>query len=410
MPNGLRNVTCASIAAQRASRSFVGSREITRNDALKVAKRAAGAFGLKTAKIAVLDQLFAFSQAVDWVEGPRPIIWPSNAALATRLGISVSTLKYHLSGLVEAGLIAYADGSTYQRRGRRDDNGRIVEAFGIDLSPIAVRFDELKETCATYERERKDWQRAQRNRTIARRAAEAVIAKGIENGVGVLWHSFKSRLDNVRTLGARTVKDVAVQAAAYARLQHEADAAFEEAIDTRILATARAKIRPLLSTDLISISKLVLVRDNRVSLNSVKNGVRRSMAISPNNSQPSLKISNLPPPLDEKEISLELIRSACPTLDEFLPGVLASWDTFTRDMANICALCSADISVFFRVRAKLGRDVAAAALVVTFQKCLAGLVSKPTAYLLELLRRGEAGTLAISRSLKALAQANMENP
>jgi replication initiation protein RepC len=134
------------------------------------------------------------------------------------------------------------------------------------------------------------------------------------------------------------------------------------------------------------------------------------MAIALNNSQPGLKISNLLSRLDEEEISLELIRSACPALHEFIPGVLASWDTFTRDMANICALCSADISVFFRARAKLGRDVAAAALVVTFQKCIAGLVSKPTAYLLELVRRGEAGTLAISRSLRALARANMENP
>lgn len=410
MANGLRNVTCASIAAQRASRSFVGSDAITRNDALKIAKRAAAAFGLKTAKIAVLDQLFAFSQAVDWVEGPRPIIWPSNAALATRLGISVSTLKYHLSGLVEAGLIAYADGPTYQRRGRRDNNGRIVEAFGIDLSPIAVRFDELKETCAAYERERKEWQRVQRNRTITRRAAEAVIAKGIKNGVGALWQSFKSRLDNVRTLGARTVKDVANQAAAYARLQHEADAAFEEASDTGNLATADAKIRPLLSTDLISISNSVSARENPVSPNAVGNSVRRSTVIAPENVQPGLKSANLRLPLDEDEISLGLIRSACPALNEFLPGVLMSWDTFTRDVGNICILCSADVSVFFRARAKLGRNVAAAALVVTFQKYIAGLVSKPTAYLRELSRRGEAGTLDISRSLRALARANMENP
>ncbi|MFW8642734.1 helix-turn-helix domain-containing protein [Rhizobium beringeri] len=108
----------------------------SRIQALQVAKRYASAIGLKAAKIALIDQLFAFSKAIDWSDAEIiPLVWPSNEVLARRLGIKVSTLKYHLAGLVEAGLICYSDHPTYQRRGRRSEGRPYCGSVWYQLIP-----------------------------------------------------------------------------------------------------------------------------------------------------------------------------------------------------------------------------------------------------------------------------------
>ena len=131
-PTGLRRVSSETIAATGYARRYSepGTKCVTRPAALNVAKLAAAAMGLKTAKLALIDQLFASSKPADWTRpGVAPVVWPSNERLARRLGVKVSTMKHHLNGLVRAGLVAYSDGPTYQRRGRRDEEGHIVEGY-----------------------------------------------------------------------------------------------------------------------------------------------------------------------------------------------------------------------------------------------------------------------------------------
>ena len=151
---GLRRSSWETLQAQKFARAYQEAKTsvVTRTAALQVAKRAAAAMGLKAAKLALIDQLFASSKACDWtIPGKPPVVWPSNARLARLLGIGISTMKHHLNGLVRAGLVAYSDHPTYQRRGVRDDDGNIVEAYGIDLSPIAVRYGDLLELAETAE-------------------------------------------------------------------------------------------------------------------------------------------------------------------------------------------------------------------------------------------------------------------
>ncbi len=126
--------------------------------------------GLKAAKIAMIDKLFGYSPASDWNStGSNPIVWPSNDTLARQLGLSISTARHHLRGLAAAGLIAHVSHPTFQRRGVRDANGNIVEAFGIDLSPIIVRYDELLEIALAYEQQGRERRMLCYQRTQIRR-------------------------------------------------------------------------------------------------------------------------------------------------------------------------------------------------------------------------------------------------
>jgi hypothetical protein len=56
--------------------------------------------------------------------------------------------------LFEAGIFVMRDSETGKRYGRRDDQGRIIEAYGFDLSPLAYRCEEFIRIAAEAQAER----------------------------------------------------------------------------------------------------------------------------------------------------------------------------------------------------------------------------------------------------------------
>jgi replication initiation protein RepC len=120
-----------------------------------------------------IDVLFAFAPQ-DWQPGSRPIVWPSNRKLETTLGLGRRQVQNILNALIRAKLITPVDSPTGRRWGHRDANtGKIVEAYGFDLSPIAQRYEEflaLAQRAAAAERERAA---LRRRLTIARKGHPA---------------------------------------------------------------------------------------------------------------------------------------------------------------------------------------------------------------------------------------------
>lgn len=96
-------------------------------------------------RMLVLDTLGAFTQAQDWEEGQRPIVWASNSYLMEQTGFSLSALKRHSRRLAEIGVIAFKDSPNGKRWGHRDADGRIIEAYGFDLSPLSARAEEFEQ-------------------------------------------------------------------------------------------------------------------------------------------------------------------------------------------------------------------------------------------------------------------------
>lgn len=407
--HGLRRVSAASISAQQASRIYPDVSRITRAEALKTAKRVAAVLGLKASKIALIDQLFAFSQPQDWRGASRPIIWPTNKLLARRLGVTISTLKYHLHGLVQAGLIAYFDGPTFQRKGRRDEAGNIVEGNGIDLSPVAVRYAEFAERVAAAEREAQDRQQASYRRTVLRREIEAVIADAMRQDLAGPWQQFRARLDRLCAIRATSLEALQEQNGAYEALRDDAEEAYNDASQRAILDTAVAKFRPQQTTaDGQNSVDCIRRREPEGSPHSCavtfgdvrsaddKSGVARS---EPQVSAPG---SRSDPSDDIKNISLPLVKDACPHAADFIPDAFASWAAFRSHVDTMCRITSINPQVLEEARMFLGADLAAVAVALTLQKSSVGSVAKPGAYLRSLVQRGRAGELHLSRSLFAL--------
>src|SRR3954454_9821359 len=69
-----------------------------------------------------------------------------------------------------AGIFVIRDTPQGRRDSRRDDRGRIIEAYGFDLSPLAQRFDEFVKIAAAAKIERERMRKLRCRATLARRA------------------------------------------------------------------------------------------------------------------------------------------------------------------------------------------------------------------------------------------------
>ncbi|NTG30093.1 replication protein C [Agrobacterium rhizogenes] len=413
-----RRVTAASLHTDRTVASYQsvhqGGSSLTRpsrTQALQVAKRYASAIGLKAAKIALIDQLFAFSMAMDWTDTQAiPVVWPSNELLARRLGIKISTLKYHLAGLVQAGLICYSDHPTYQRRGRRSEDGRIIEAYGINLSPIAARYCELFELSDGAEFEARKCKSLSNRRTVLRRGIAATI-EAARQELGSLdeeWNSLLARLDRLRERRARGSVELADVVEALQALHAEAVELLEALYDSRESNTAVARIRPLQTTAETPNSESCNDERNCADAQYIQeSGAKGAMAYEGKplaTSAPSKRKMQLAEPDDDiVNISLPLLRSAFVHLSQMVPEVFDHWAVFRPSGGLLCRLCYVNPQVYHEAVEVLGQDLAIVALALTAERNANGSVSNPGGYLRELINRGRQGTLRLSRSLFGMA-------
>jgi replication initiation protein RepC len=126
--------------------------------------------GLPPQAFKLVSWLVKQTMPCDWEEGARPICWPSAARQAEFLGLSPARVKILNRALYEAGIFVIRDSETGKRYGRRSPDGRIIEAYGFDLSPLAVRYDEFIRLAAEARAERERLRGLKKRATCARRA------------------------------------------------------------------------------------------------------------------------------------------------------------------------------------------------------------------------------------------------
>jgi replication initiation protein RepC len=166
-PTGLRRITPAMLPTEQIADGFAGG-DFTPGQALAAFKAAGPYLGIAPRAVHAIDWLFRFTQVQDWQPGARPIVWPSAVQQGEALGLSLSQSQRLNRHLVEMGLIAMRDSPNGKRYGRRDRRGRIIEAYGFDLSPIAARIEEFRASAEAGRAERDAVARLRRRATIAR--------------------------------------------------------------------------------------------------------------------------------------------------------------------------------------------------------------------------------------------------
>jgi len=179
---GFRRLTPSLLRADRTAEGFDGLPEGVEapGQLLAAFKAAAARLGLSPRLVHAVDWLFRFTQPQDWGRGGRPIVWPSAGLQQEALGLSESRVKALNRALIEAGVVTMKDSPNGKRYGVRDRAGRITEAYGFDLSPVAARYPEFVRLAEEARAERAEMGRLRRRATIARKGITQILETAAE--------------------------------------------------------------------------------------------------------------------------------------------------------------------------------------------------------------------------------------
>lgn len=196
-PTGFRRLTPELLKVDRKAEAFSGlPNGVTAPGQLLAAfKAAAPRLGVSPRLVHAVDWLFRFTQPQDWEKGGRPIVWPSASMQQDALGLSLTQVKEINRRLIELGLLTMKDSPNGKRYGMRDRKGRIVEAYGFDLSPIAARHAEFVRLAEEGRAERQLMGRLRRRATIARKGIVQILETTAQYGFrGEEWRSLAEDL------------------------------------------------------------------------------------------------------------------------------------------------------------------------------------------------------------------------
>src|ERR1044071_6860289 len=194
-PTGFRRLTPGLLKADRTAEGFSGlpAGVTVPGQLLAAFQAAAPHLGIAARLVHALDWLFRFTQPQDWHKDSRPIVWPSARLQQEALGLSPTQVKRLNRSLIELGLVTMKDSPNGKRYGTRDPKGRIVEAYGFDLTPVAIRHAEFIRMAAPGSAERLAMGRLRRRATIARKGIVQILETAAEYGFkGDEWQALAS--------------------------------------------------------------------------------------------------------------------------------------------------------------------------------------------------------------------------
>lgn len=183
-PTGFRRLTPGMLEADRSAEKFTGLPEgvESHGQLLAAFKAAAPRLGITPRLVHAIDWLFCFTEPQDWKPNTRPIVWPSALLQQQSLGLEPTQVKEINRRLIELGLVTMKDSPNGKRYGTRDPKGRIVEAYGFDLSLFAVRHAEFVRLAEEQDAERRAMKKLRKRRTIALKAITQILETAQEYG------------------------------------------------------------------------------------------------------------------------------------------------------------------------------------------------------------------------------------
>lgn len=401
-PTGFRRLTPGLIKVDRVAEGFSGLPDgvTVYGQLLAAFKAAAPRLGLAPRLVHAIDWLFRFTQPQDWEREARPIVWPSALLQQEELGISESQAKRLNRCLIEFGLITIKDSPNGKRYGRRDDRGRIVEAYGFDLSPLAARYQEFVQLAEEGRAERKAMGQLRRRATIARKGIVQILETARDHNLSdeewsTLEHDMRTIAEKVRHAERPNVMEAGV--VNLERRQNEA--------------------RNRLETLLKEVKKPPLPSENaphQYTYNPTFNPTQDTVITSKTSSK-ALDTSVLPSTIPETSKSPEkdvvhgirpdeLIRLA-PRLKTYLRHPDPTWPEIV-DAADWLRY-DLDVSkpLWSDACLTMGRNLTAAALAIVSTKDPEHFRTTPAGYFHGMVQKAKAGELHLDRSVWALRQA-----
>lgn len=181
---------------------FTGLDEDTnRYDLLLLVKRVGKAAGFTPRMIHLLDYYMAYTRDMDWEEGSRPIVFQSVSRTALDMGVSERQIQKLENRLFEIGAISWNDSGNHRRFGQRDaKTGRILYAYGVDLTPLAYLKADLEDKLHQKQLYDQVWMETKRQISWYRRQIRSLLIDCEEGAdVGSWEQSYDEIAIEIRT-------------------------------------------------------------------------------------------------------------------------------------------------------------------------------------------------------------------
>ncbi len=181
-PTGRRKITVQELEAEVASP--VATPPASLRQVRSAFKAGAHALGLPEAVVRFAFYLLGLTREVDWQGQDHdvpPIAWPSDEEIRFRFGIGRSRCTELKRALVDFGLARMRRSPNGKRYGKRcKETGRILYAWGFDLSPLAERTTEFERAAVELAARRAEGKQLRREISCLRNQVLALADLGIE--------------------------------------------------------------------------------------------------------------------------------------------------------------------------------------------------------------------------------------
>lgn len=391
-PSGRRRVTEAQI---RATSGLTGQFASTTPGAvLSAFKKAAPALHISRRLVDLIDHLMGYTIAADWRGAWNPVVWPSNAELAECLGLELSRLKELLRAAIDAGFLIARDHGTRKRFGKRGEAGRIIYAFGFDLSPLAERMPAFQLAAAEHQARREEGRELRRE--ISRLRAAILGLTGFGAGSAVPGQDWPALALETRELAApaRTERDpcrLAPIAAELQRLHAQAEAAIAAFCPVENHPTEPENRPHYTTTNQLSIGKPI------------------ASDVEPADESRGAKIAPRPAASDQALSALRgfpmtpaVALQIAPAFRGLVPSARPTWAEISEAAYVVRSHLGISQHAYGQACQVLGRSETATAIAAISAKHDAGLVRSPGGLLRYMVDAHQAGTLRLDRTLFGL--------
>ena len=154
---------------------------VTRFDLLKLVKQAGPFAGFSAKMIQLLEYYLLFTRDCDWAAHSQPIVYQALSKTALDFGVSERQIQRLENDLFMIGALTWNDSGNHRRYGVRSDDGEIMHAFGVDLTPLAALREVLQTKLIEKQRLDAAWMETKRQISWYRRQINGLICEAADH-------------------------------------------------------------------------------------------------------------------------------------------------------------------------------------------------------------------------------------
>ncbi|WP_353646138.1 plasmid replication protein RepC [Mesorhizobium sp. WSM2239] len=385
-PFGRRPMSLALLAAQNESREIPEGKSVDKWQLYRWLCEGKSLVGIGDRSLAVLAGLLSFYPDNELSEENGLIVFPSNKQLSLRAhGMADTTLRRHLSALLDCGLILRRDSPNGKRYARKGGGGDFEDAFGFSLAPLLVRADEFQEAAERVQADNRALKLMRERITLHRRDISKLIEVAVEEGAagdwGGLWRRFRAIVDAIPRRA--TVDDLEPFVADLAAIREEVDNLLDSHMNV-VNPDGNESHTGRQQSD-----------SNTDSIFEFEPAFEKSGATA----EPRTREAEKP-----KGYPLGLVLKACPEIADYAVDGIGNWRDFMATAAQVRGYLGVSPSAYEDACHVMGQEAAAIVIACILQR--AQHINSAGGYLRVLTDKARAGEFSVGPMLMAAFKTN----